>query len=196
MTDTMTSPLVVASSDEVGDVTFDRSMEAQIRGILKRYPDAGAALLPVLWLCQDRWGWISPGIMEAVGQRLDLAPAFVEGVVSFYTMYQRRPTGKYLLQVCTTLSCQLCDTSALVDHLKQKLNIDFGETSADGLTDIGSSKFCEPVLQGAGQGHPAIAEVHDRCICAVAGSESLTCLRISGPTEYSDGGLAPVEAGD
>lgn len=133
MTDTVTSPLVVASPDEVAEITFDRSMEAQIRGILKRYPNSGAALLPVLWLCQDRWGWISPGIMEAIGKRLALAPAFIEGVVSFYTMYQRRPPGKYLLQVCTTLSCQLCDTSALVEHLKRKLDIDFGETSADGL---------------------------------------------------------------
>jgi len=152
VTGAVTSPLVVASPDEVGDVTFDRSMEAQIRGILKRYPDPDAALLPVLWLCQDRWGWISPGIMEAVGQRLDLAPAFVEGVVSFYTMYQRRPPGKYLLQVCTTLSCQLCDTSALVDHLKQRLKIDFGETSADGLftlVDVQCLGACgeAPVIQ-------------------------------------------------
>lgn len=148
----MTSPLVVASSDEVKDVTFDRSMEVEIRRIVNRYPDSGAALLPILWLCQDQWGWISPGIMEAVGKRLDLAPAFVEGVVSFYTMYQRRPPGKYLLQVCTTLSCQLCDTSALIDHLKQRLHIDFGETSDDGLftlVDVQCLGACgeAPVIQ-------------------------------------------------
>ncbi|MBD3850138.1 MAG: NAD(P)H-dependent oxidoreductase subunit E [Acidobacteria bacterium] len=148
----MTSPLVVASPDEVADVTFDRSMEVQIVRTLQQYPDSGAALLPVLWLCQERWGWISPGIMEAVGKRLDLAPAFVEGVVSFYTMYQRRPPGKYLLQVCTTLSCQLCDTSALVDHLKQRLCIDFGETSGDGLftlVDVQCLGACgeAPVIQ-------------------------------------------------
>jgi NADH-quinone oxidoreductase E subunit len=152
VTDIMTSPLTVASPEEVRDVTFDRSIEGQIRGILKRYPDPGAALLPVLWLCQERWGWISPGIMEAVAARLDLAPAFVEGVVSFYTMYQRRPPGKYLLQVCTTLSCQLCDTSALVDHLRQKLNIEFGETTADGLftlVDVQCLGACgeAPVIQ-------------------------------------------------
>lgn len=148
----MTAPLVVASPEEVTDVTFDRSMEAQVRRILDWYPDPEASLLPVLWLCQERWGWISPGIMEAVGKRLDLAPAFVEGVVSFYTMYQRRPPGKYLLQVCTTLSCQLCDTSALVDHLKQRLQIDFGETSSDGLftlVDVQCLGACgeAPVIQ-------------------------------------------------
>jgi NADH-quinone oxidoreductase subunit E len=108
-------------------------MEAQIRVILKRYPDPTAALLPVLWLCQERWGWISPGIMEAIGQRLDLSSAYVEGVVTFYTMYQRQPPGKYLLQVCTTLSCQLCEASALISHLRKKLGIDFGDTTEDGL---------------------------------------------------------------
>jgi NADH-quinone oxidoreductase E subunit len=147
-----TSPLIVASPDEVEDVKFDRSMEAQIRTILKRYPDPGAALLPVLWLCQDRWGWLSPGIMEAVGRRLDLAPAFIEGVVSFYTMYQRRPPGRFLLQVCTTLSCQLCDTSTLVDYLKKRLGIDFGETTTDGqftLVDVQCLGACGegPVIQ-------------------------------------------------
>lgn len=151
-TDAVTRPLVVASPKEVAGVTFDRSMDAQIRRILQRYPDSGAALLPVLWLCQERWGWISSGIMEAVGKRLDLAPAFVEGVVSFYTMYQPRPPGKYMLQVCTTLSCQLCDTSALVDHLKQRLHIDFGETSGDGLftlVDVQCLGACgeAPVIQ-------------------------------------------------
>jgi NADH-quinone oxidoreductase E subunit len=133
VTEALTSPLVVASAEEVSEVTFDRSMESLIRGVLKRYPDTGAALLPVLWLCQDRWGWISPGIMEAIGRRLELSPAFIEGVVSFYTMYQRKPPGKYLLQVCTTLSCQLCDASKLVNHLKKRLGIDFGETTDDGL---------------------------------------------------------------
>ena len=148
----MTKPLVVASTEDVGDVTFDRSMEAQIKGILKRYPETGAALLPVLWLCQDRWGWVSPGIMEAIGQRLDLSPAYVEGVVTFYTMYQRRPPGRFLLQVCTTLSCQLCGTAGLVDHLKKKLDIDFGETTSDGaftLVDVQCLGACgeAPVIQ-------------------------------------------------
>jgi NADH-quinone oxidoreductase E subunit len=133
VTEVITPPLVIASAEEVSEISFDRSAEAQIRVILKRYPDPGAALLPVLWLCQERWGWISPGIMEAIGRRLDLSPAFIEGVVSFYTMYQRWPPGRYLLQVCTTLSCQLCDASKLVGHLKKRLTIDFGETTADGL---------------------------------------------------------------
>lgn len=90
--------------------------------------------------------------MEAIGERLDLSPAFIEGVVSFYTMYQRRPPGKFLLQVCTTLSCQLCKTSALIDHLKHKLGIDFGGTTEDGvftLADVQCLGACgeAPVIQ-------------------------------------------------
>jgi NADH-quinone oxidoreductase subunit E len=152
MTAATTQPLVAASPDEVGEVEFDKKMETKIKKILGRYPDSDAALLPVLWLCQEKWGWISPGIMRAIGDRLDLSPAYIEGVVSFYTMYQRRPPGRYLLQVCTTLSCQLCGTSDLVNHLRRKLDIDFGDTTSDGaftLIDVQCLGACgeAPVIQ-------------------------------------------------
>ena len=144
--------LVVALPVDVENVEFDSGMEAEITSICARFPDTGAALLPVLWLCHDRWGWISPGIMKAVAARLDLAPAFVEGVVTFYTMYQRLPPGRFLLQVCTTLSCQLCGTTGLVEHLKKRLGIEFGETTEDGcftLVDVQCLGACgeAPVVQ-------------------------------------------------
>jgi len=147
-----TAPQPVATPEQVAEVRFDDAMESRIRDILSRYPTAQAALLPVLWLCQERWGWISPGISQAIADRLELSPAFVEGVTSFYTMYQRHPPGRYLLQVCTTLSCQLCGTGGLVDHLKSKLGIDFGETTADGrftLVDVQCLGACGegPVIQ-------------------------------------------------
>ena len=154
MTETSTPPLTVAAAEEVAEVEFDDAMEREIDAICRRYPGSnqGAALLPVLWLCQEKWGWISPGIMRAVGERLDLAPAFVEGVVTFYTMYQTRPPGRYLLQVCTTLSCQLCGTPSLLEQLKKKLGIGFGETTPDGsftLVDVQCLGACgeAPVLQ-------------------------------------------------
>jgi NADH-quinone oxidoreductase subunit E len=152
MTEETTLPLVVAAPEEVGEISFDKKMESEIKKILARYPDKDAALLPVLWLCQERWGWISPGIMRAIGDRLELSPAYIEGVVSFYTMYHRQPPGRFLLQVCTTLSCQLCGTSGLVDHLRKKLDIDFGETSSDGaftLIDVQCLGACgeAPVIQ-------------------------------------------------
>jgi NADH-quinone oxidoreductase E subunit len=152
MTATSTAPLTVASPEEVSSVEFDERLEAEIQGLLSRYPTKQAALLPVVWLCQERWGWISPGIAAAVADRLELSPAFVEGVVSFYTMYHRKPPGRYLLQVCTTLPCQLCGTSQLVEHLKRKLDIDFGQTTTDGrftLIDVQCLGACGegPVIQ-------------------------------------------------
>ncbi|PWB77040.1 MAG: NADH-quinone oxidoreductase subunit NuoE [Holophagae bacterium] len=127
-------------------------MEAQIADVLTRYPNPQAALLPVLWLCQERWGWISTGITRTVATRLGLSPAFIEGVLTFYTMYQLQPPGRYLLQVCSTLSCQLCGTGELVGHLKQRLGIDFGETTPDGrftLVDVQCLGACgeAPVVQ-------------------------------------------------
>ncbi len=152
MTPATTPPLDVAPAEQVAEVRFDRTMERQIQQILTRYPSAQAALLPLVWLCQERWGWISPGIIRAVAQRLDLSPAFVEGVVTFYTMFQRQPPGRYLLQVCTTLSCQLCGTSRLVDHLKERLGVDFGGTTPDGrftLVDVQCLGACGegPIVQ-------------------------------------------------
>lgn len=152
MTVALPPPLTIASPDEVADVTFDAPMLQQIETICGRYPERRAALLPVLWLCQEKWGWVSPGIMRAIGARLDLTPAFVEGVATFYTMYQRQPPGRYLLQVCTTLSCQLCGTSGLVEHLQQRLGIGFGQTTPDGnftLLDVQCLGACgeAPVLQ-------------------------------------------------
>jgi NADH-quinone oxidoreductase E subunit len=152
MADPTTAPLAVASPEAVAEVRFDAAMEAEIGRVLARYPSTQAALLPVLWLCQDRWGWISAGIERAVAERLGLSPAYIEGVVSFYTMYQRTPPGRYLLQVCTTLSCQLCGTGELVRHLKQRLGIDFGETTPDGrftLVDVQCLGACGegPVVQ-------------------------------------------------
>ena len=81
-----TRPIEAARPDEVTTVTFDSTMEERIADVLRRYPSARAALLPVLWLCQERYGWISPGVMRAVAERLGESAAFVEGVVSFYTM--------------------------------------------------------------------------------------------------------------
>lgn len=152
MTRVETPPLTVASPAEVAEVRFDAAMEREIAAIQSRYSEPGAALLPVLWLCQRRWGWISSGTMNAVGDRLGMSPAFVEGVVTFYTMYHRRPPGRYLLQVCTTLSCQLCGTTDLVEHLKRRLGIDFGATTEDGnftLLDVQCLGACgeAPVIQ-------------------------------------------------
>lgn len=100
--------------------------------IVARYPRRLAAMLPVLWVVQEERGWISPGAMEWVAERLGTSPAKVQAVVSFYTMFDDRPVGKYKLQVCRTLSCELMGARRIVDHLRERLGIEPGETTADG----------------------------------------------------------------
>lgn len=131
-----TAPIQAVPPDALQQVTFDPTMEQQIAELLGRYPTSRAALLPVLWLCQDRYGWISPGVVEAVARRLELAPAFVEGVVTFYTMFHTAPPARYVLQVCTTLSCEVCGAGELLAHLKERLGIGPGERTADGTFQI------------------------------------------------------------
>jgi NADH-quinone oxidoreductase subunit E len=117
-------------------VAFDASLEARIQELLSHYPTARAALLPVLWLCQERYGWIAPGVVRAVAERLGESPATVDGVVTFYTMFRTSPPARYVLQVCETLSCAVCGGAELLHHLENRLGITAGEKTANGLFQI------------------------------------------------------------
>ncbi len=131
-----TRPITAAPAETVASVTFDEATEGRIAEVLRRYPTRRAALLPVLWICQERYGWISRGVIAAVAERLGESPAFVEGVVSFYTMYYTAPPARFVLQVCTTLSCAVCGGRELVGHLKERLGISFGEKTPDGTFQL------------------------------------------------------------
>ena len=104
----------------------------RIEEILTRYPTKQAALLPVLWVAQETWGWISKEAAEEVARLLDLSPAHVDGVLTFYTMYHLQPVGRHLLQICTSISCHLGGAGRLVEHCRKRLGIDLEETTADG----------------------------------------------------------------
>jgi NADH-quinone oxidoreductase subunit E len=106
--------------------------EARIDRIVARYPEAKAALLPVLWEFQRAKGWVDLESEEWVANRLGVSAAHVHGCVTFYTMYKQRPSGRYHLQVCTTLSCMLRGSDELVRHLEGRLGIHRGETTPDG----------------------------------------------------------------
>jgi NADH-quinone oxidoreductase subunit E len=104
----------------------------ECRRIIEKYPRKRSAILPLLYVAQREFGHITPEAEEMVGEMLDLSPAEVSGVVSFYTMFNRQPVGKYLVQVCRTLSCALMGADDLASHLERKLGIHFGETTPDG----------------------------------------------------------------
>jgi NADH-quinone oxidoreductase E subunit len=114
-------------------VEFSEAAKERFEWILTRYPNKEAAILPVLHLAQEEWGWISPEVVLYVGQLLDLSPATVFGVVSFYNMFNQKPVGKYHLQVCTNLSCMVRRAYDIQDDLCQRLDIRPGQTTADGL---------------------------------------------------------------
>lgn len=107
-------------------------IKKEIEAILPRYPKKEAAILPALHVVQRRLGFISPEAEKLVAQLLAIKPVRVREVVTFYTMFTRKPLGKYLLQVCSNLSCSLAGGESLLEYLQTKLAIKVGETTPDG----------------------------------------------------------------
>jgi NADH-quinone oxidoreductase subunit E len=118
---------------ELKSVAFSEDVLSEIQGILARYPDKRSAILPVLNIAQREFGWISEPTMVYIAELLDLTPPKVFEVVTFYTLLNQKPVGKYLLQLCRTLSCSLVGSDELISYLMKKLDIRIGETTSDGL---------------------------------------------------------------
>jgi NADH-quinone oxidoreductase subunit E len=106
--------------------------DRRIDALLTRFPRKGSALLPALHLIQGERGWIPPEAMEYVAGKVGVSPAFVAGVVSFYTMFQRAPIGRHHIQVCMTLPCALRGAGGVMKHLEKRLGIKRGQTTPDG----------------------------------------------------------------
>jgi len=107
-------------------------LKAEITHALERYPNRRSAVLPVLWIAQRHWGWVSPGALRLVAETVGLPEPEVFGIATFYTMFNLKPVGRHHLQLCMTLSCSLMGADRLFRHLERKLGIGHGETSADG----------------------------------------------------------------
>jgi len=121
--------------------------------IMSRYPTKQAALLPALWMLQDARGWVSEGGIDEVSQILELSPAYVKGVVSFYTMYHQHPVGRHFIQVCTTTPCNVCGAEDVVRSMLDHTGCgDLGLTSADGkytvveVECLGACGFATPIM--------------------------------------------------
>ena len=97
-----------------------------------RYPTKRAALLPTLHAVQHAYNWIPTAALAEIAEFLELSPAEVMDTATFYEEYWLKPKGKYLIQVCRSLSCEICDSKKITEHVQKKLKLEIGETTADG----------------------------------------------------------------
>jgi NADH-quinone oxidoreductase subunit E len=124
----------------------------EFEAAVARYPKKEAAMLPVLYLAQREFGHLGPEAIEYVAKLMDQAPARVQGVVSFYTMFNMKPIGRHHIQVCRTLPCALRGAEEVTEFLKKKLGIDCGQTTPDGrftLSEVECLASCgtAPMMQ-------------------------------------------------
>jgi NADH-quinone oxidoreductase E subunit len=115
---------------------FNEDSERQFLWLLKRYPTKQACLLPAFRLVEAQQGCVDDAAKEYLATRLDLAPAFVHGVFTFYTHYRRAGDGKFIVQICRTLPCALRGSARILEAFKQELGIAVGQTTPDGLFSL------------------------------------------------------------
>lgn len=117
-------------------VKFNDTQLKEFDRLVARYPEGKqkSALLPVLHLAQDSFGgWLSSETMDYVAELLKIEPIEVYEVATFYSMYNLKPVGKYMFEVCQTGPCMVSGSDNIIDYIKEKLNIKIGETTSDGL---------------------------------------------------------------
>lgn len=132
---------------------FVGETKTRLEALALKYPTRQALLLPALWMVQEARGWVSPEAVHEVAIELGLTPAYVKGVLSFYTMYHQHPVGKYFIQVCTTSPCNICGAEDVVRALLEHTGCgELGATSPDGRFTVaeaeclGACGFATPLL--------------------------------------------------
>jgi NADH-quinone oxidoreductase subunit E len=143
------------------EIRFSEEAMQIIRNLISRYPEGRqkSALIPVLHLAQAEFdGWLSVPVMDHVASVLNILPVEVYEVASFYSMFNMRPVGKCVLEVCRTSSCWLVGAEDIIDYIGTKLKIKPGETTADGMFTLKTveclgSCGTAPMLQCGAQFH-------------------------------------------
>ncbi len=121
------------------------------RQIISRYPERRSAVMPLLFLAMAEEGWLTDDGMEKVGELVDLTPAQVQAVASFYTMYKRQRTGRYLISVCTSISCMLLGGDEVLGAVEDESGVPHGETDDAGVISVEHAECI-----GACGGAPAV----------------------------------------
>lgn len=134
------------------EISFNEEELKEVEKIKSKYPQEKAALMGVLWMAQKKWGWLSKDVMKYVAQLLHLSYSHVYGVATFYTMYFKKPMGKFHIQVCTNVSCMITGGEEIFMHISKKLGIGHNEVTADGKFSLE-----EVECMGACGGGPMVA---------------------------------------
>lgn len=124
-------------------VAFSEETLLEVKQIIAKYPEGRqkSALIPVLHLAQREFGgWLNVPVMDYVADLLSLKPIEVYEVATFYTMFNMKPVGKYVLEICITGPCLLKGSDRILNYVKEKLGIEEGETTEDGLFTIKSAQ--------------------------------------------------------
>jgi len=163
------------SAEEKAMPQFSAGRLAEIETLVKRYPHARSALLPVLHMAQQDFGYLSMEVQQLVADTLGLRLMAVREVVTFYTMFREQPCGKYLMEFCTNPGCMLNGAYDVLRHVCDRLGIEVGSTTPDGMftvTEVECAGACggAPVVQINGVYHEKVdAEHMDRVIDEAAG---------------------------
>ena len=134
------------------DIVFNDEELKEVERHKSKYPDSKSAIMPLLWMAQKKWGWLSEDVMKYIGSLLNLPYSHVKGVATFYTMYFKKPMGKHHIQVCTNVSCMLRGGEEIYAYVSNKLGVKHNERTSDGNFSLE-----EVECMGACGGAPMIA---------------------------------------
>jgi len=110
---------------------LNKELLEEINEIKSKYPDSHFCLLPTLYIFQREYGWLSPQVLEAVAEALNIPKATVKGVSTFYTMFKHKPMGRHLVQLCTNVACMIMGGEKLLDILKERYGLEPSMTTPD-----------------------------------------------------------------
>ncbi len=125
----MASPSAYKADDS--NYKLSQKAKDKIKKLMNELPDEKSVIIPALHAAQDEFGWLPDSVIRELADMVGVAPNKIYGVATFYTMFNLEPVGKYHIQMCRNVSCQLSGAENILNHLSKKLNIKPGETTSD-----------------------------------------------------------------
>lgn len=126
----------MSAKESQSGTAFTPERLQKAKSVIARYERPQSALLPVLYLAQEQFGYLSPPVMEYVAGLVDMPPAHVFDAVSFYSMFRKKDMGRFCLQICHNVTCSMMGSGKLIELAKRELGIDFQQVTADGTFSL------------------------------------------------------------